>query len=223
VWMAGTMGCCECHNHKFDPYTMKDFYSLSAFFADIQEKPVGRQDQTPIMKPAQEAEVKKIDADIARFKAEIAKPDPALDEAQTRWEATADKTKLPKPVADALGVESAKRTPQQKEAIKNHYRGAVAPELESARKELAAAQGQRDGIMKTVPTTLISISGLPRVTRVLPRGNWLDDSGEIVQPAVPAFLGSVDTKGKRANRLDLARWLVSPDNPVTARVFVNRL
>jgi len=59
--------------------------------------------------------------------------------------------------------------------------------------------------------------------RVLPRGNWLDDSGEVVQPAVPAFLASLDTKGQRATRLELAKWIVSPDNPLTARVFVNRL
>src|SRR5207248_547241 len=38
VWMGATMGCAECHDHKFDPYTQKDFYSLAAFFADIQER-----------------------------------------------------------------------------------------------------------------------------------------------------------------------------------------
>ncbi|NQZ59739.1 MAG: DUF1553 domain-containing protein [Lentisphaeraceae bacterium] len=63
----------------------------------------------------------------------------------------------------------------------------------------------------------------PLVTRIFPRGNWQDESGEIVEPAVPEFLGKIDTKNKRANRLDLANWLVSKDNPLTARVFVNRL
>jgi hypothetical protein len=56
--------------------------------------------------------------------------------------------------------------------------------------------------------------------RILPRGNWLDDSGEIVQPALPGFLASGAEAG---NRLELARWIASPDNPLTARVFVNRL
>jgi hypothetical protein len=224
VWLASTMGCCECHNHKFDPFTTKDFYSFSAFFADVQEKAVGRQDQTPIMTPETEAAVKKLDAEIVRIKAEMAKPMPELDAGQAKWEekARAEKAKLPKPVADALAVEPAKRTPQQKQVLAAHYR-TIAPELEPLRKELAAVQGKRDGLMKNVPTTLVSTSVSPRVVRVLPRGNWLDDSGEVVQPAVPAFLAALDTKGKRATRLDLAKWLVSPDNPLTARVFVNRL
>jgi hypothetical protein len=59
--------------------------------------------------------------------------------------------------------------------------------------------------------------------RILPRGNWLDDSGTVVEPAVPAFLTTLDIKDRRANRLDLAKWLIAPDNPMTARVFVNRL
>src|SRR5262249_52378186 len=53
VWMGATMGCSECHDHKFDPYTTKDFYSFAAFFADIQELPVGRQRQTPLPTPEQ--------------------------------------------------------------------------------------------------------------------------------------------------------------------------
>ena len=47
VWLASTMGCAECHNHKFDPFTTKDFYSFEAFFADVKEAAVGRQEQTP--------------------------------------------------------------------------------------------------------------------------------------------------------------------------------
>jgi hypothetical protein len=63
---------------------------------------------------------------------------------------------------------------------------------------------------------------VPRETRILPRGNWMDDSGAVVEPAIPEFLGRVNTTG-RATRLDLANWLVSVDNPLTARVFVNRV
>src|SRR5439155_15517687 len=58
VWMAATMGCCECHNHKFDPYSTKDFYSFAAFFADVKETAVSRQEQTPIVSPGQADQVK---------------------------------------------------------------------------------------------------------------------------------------------------------------------
>ena len=44
VWMAATMGCCQCHDHKFDPFSTKDFYSMAAFFADVQEAAVGRRE-----------------------------------------------------------------------------------------------------------------------------------------------------------------------------------
>jgi hypothetical protein len=65
----------------------------------------------------------------------------------------------------------------------------------------------------------------PRVTRVLPRGNWLDESGPIVEPAIPVFLGNLETGGRRATRLDLANWLTTADRagPLTARVMANRL
>ena len=63
----------------------------------------------------------------------------------------------------------------------------------------------------------------PRMIRVLPRGNWMDDSGEVVEPQVPQFLGPIPAQDRRLTRLDLAAWLVDPDNPLTARVFVNRL
>ena len=72
--------------------------------------------------------------------------------------------------------------------------------------------------------TLITASREPRPTRVLPRGNWQDESGEVVEPATPQFLpGPRPTDGRRLTRLDLARWLVARDNPLTARAAMNRL
>jgi hypothetical protein len=86
-----------------------------------------------------------------------------------------------------------------------------------------ALQAQRDQIDAEMPTTLISIAIEPRDIRVLPRGNWLDESGPIVTPATPASLTKPEITDHRATRLDLARWLVDRENPLVARVFVNRL
>jgi hypothetical protein len=71
---------------------------------------------------------------------------------------------------------------------------------------------------------LVTEAWQPVTMRVLPRGNWQDDSGPVVEPAVPHFLpGYEPTAGKRLTRLDLAKWIVAPENPLTARVYVNRL
>ena len=56
---------------------------------------------------------------------------------------------------------------------------------------------------------MVSEAVTPADTRILARGNWMDESGEIVQPAIPGFLGKLDTGGRRATRLDLANWLVA--------------
>lgn len=230
AWMGATLGCAECHNHKYDPYSTRDFYRFAAFFADVSEVAVGRQAQTPILSPEQQAEIKKFDADIARLQGELAKSTPELEAAQVKWEESLKAKKetpkgLPKPVTDALAIEPAKRNAAQKQTIATHYRTQVAPETESLRKQLAQALADKDKIQKSVPTTLVAMAAAPRTVRILPRGNWLDETGEIVTPDVPAFLGTIapsDAKA-RATRLDLAKWLTSPDHPLTARVYVNRL
>lgn len=71
--------------------------------------------------------------------------------------------------------------------------------------------------------TVVTVAQTPVETRVLRRGNFQDDGGEVVQPEVPHFLPQIpDADGHRLTRLDLARWLVSRDNPLTARATMNR-
>ena len=59
------MACAQCHNHKFDPYTQKDFYSFAAFFADVSETAVGRQAQTKIPTAEQEKRIAAIELELA--------------------------------------------------------------------------------------------------------------------------------------------------------------
>ena len=82
------------------------------------------------------------------------------------------------------------------------------------------ALGYRGGKSPTV----VTVAWKPAETRVLGRGNWQDTNGEVVLPEVPHFLPQVpDADGRRLTRLDLAKWLVSPENPLTARVVMNRM
>src|SRR4029077_9329893 len=116
----------------------------------------------------------------------------------------------------------AKRSDPDRQAVSAFYRG-IAPEMEPVRKKLADLDRQKTELTNKMPKTLVTMATAHRVVRILPRGNWLNDSGDIVSPAIPAFLPAMDIKDRRANRLDLAKWLTDRKNPLVARVFVNRL
>ena len=163
IFMGVTLGCAECHDHKFDPFTQKDFYSFAAFFADVRDVPVGKQPTVQIPTSEQRQQIQQIDEEIAKLQKD------------------------------------------KKQA-----------------KRVAELRKQRAQILKQSPRTMISMRVNPRTMRILPRGNWLDDSGKVVQPATPPSLSSLAVKG-RASRLDLANWLTKKENPLFARVFVNRL
>ncbi len=129
---------------------------------------------------------------------------------------------LPDNVGDALRLPEPERTEAQQKIVLEHFKWA-APEFQAQMVKIAQLQLERDLLESSIPQVIATETIKPGETRVMPRGNWMDESGEIVQPSIPAFLGKLDTGGQRATRLDLANWLVSNDNPLTARVFVNRI
>ncbi len=169
VWLGSSMACAQCHDHKYDPFSMRDFYRFAAFFADIKEKGVqsdgGNEAPFPpfITLPTNEQQAQ-------------------LDEIEERLS----------------------NTP---------------PEAKEERESLLA---DKKRIEQSVRTSVVTETAEPRMMRVLDRGNWQDESGEVVEPHIPSFLGDLKTDG-RATRMDLAEWLTNRDNPLTARVFVNRL
>lgn len=115
------------------------------------------------------------------------------------------------------------RTAEQAQKLNEHYRS-IAPALESTRTELAATTAERKKLNDAILTTPITKSREPRTVRILHRGNWMDESGDVVLPTVPVALGGDITKDpRRLNRLDLANWLVAESNGLTARAFCNRM
>jgi len=97
------------------------------------------------------------------------------------------------------------------------------PGFEDARTFLEAGREERKQFLAPLAKCLVTEAAAPRTVRVLPRGDWLNETGEVVEPGVPAFLPQPKIEGRRLTRLDLAQWLVARDNPLTARVFANRM
>ena len=412
VWMGATMGCCECHDHKFDPYSIKDFYSFAAFFADVQDIPVGTQPTVKMPSRAQKEQRAQLDSLTASLQKRLDTQTPELDAELNAWATNLNaqlkstpKVWLPAELVDMKSVGGQKLTllPDQtvltsgpnpkhdtyrvflkpspgmlnglrletlrheslvrkslargngnfvlsgvtvthvrnadetevevglkdpitsyqqndwpianaldgkretgwavdghtkfdqdpaavfrfaapvqfaegdrllvelrQQAVELHnigrfrlmvstvanaplddntlgipsqftpfiakwpgsadnekaelakYFRSVAPSLNDARAQLAKAKSDRDVLEKAIPVTLVTQTQSPRQIRVLARGNWMDDSGEIVNPAVPHFLKQLGADSRKS-RLDLAQWFVDAENPLVARVYVNRL
>lgn len=222
VWMGATVGCAQCHDHKYDPYTIHDHYALGAFFADIADRgfsgntlPANRPPEISVYSLEQQQE-------LARLKTEMAL---VIDEeTQTQFESLESAQKK------LLARVKAAKTKEAKDALATEQKDLEQRISQLASKEKRDAfqklRKQRRSLEKQGRQTMITVSDEPRVMRVLPRGNWQDETGDVVLPAVPGFLGSVTpTAGERATRLDLANWLVDPEKGaggLTARVFANR-
>jgi len=117
-----------------------------------------------------------------------------------------------------------KRTPEQKEQLEKFFRETQVPEFAEVQKKAAELRKARDDYEKSLPNTMVmSEMAKPRETFIKVRGNY-DQDGDKVSAAVPTFLPQVNARadGQPLNRLDFARWLVSPEHPLTARVTVNR-
>jgi len=131
-----------------------------------------------------------------------------------------DEEGLPEEALAALKVPAARRTAEESKALAEYLVWA-SPEFQASEIALANLRARRDMLDAQIPRVVYSDRTEPEITRVLARGNFMDDSGEVVKPAIPAFLGKLPSANP--TRLDLANWLVSADNPLTARVFVNRM
>ncbi|MGL4419648.1 MAG: PSD1 and planctomycete cytochrome C domain-containing protein, partial [Gemmataceae bacterium] len=174
AWMGTSAACAQCHTHKYDPLTQKEYFELFAFFNSSADH--DQRDERPLLEFFTPDQVKK----RAALQATIAEIEKSL---------AGKKPEEMKPERESLAA--------KKKELKGIHPSTSVPIM----KELPAKQNRK--------------------TRIQLRGNY-QELGDEVQPGTPAVFPPLDAKAPR-DRLALARWLVDPKNPLTARVAVNRV
>lgn len=155
---------------------------------------------------------------IGRFRISI----PTTEDPSVQLEFNSS-TRIPEKVRKLVTVSKDKRTVEQQRKLDECFFN-QSEELSEIQSRQSIVNKEISEVRDAARTMLITQTVSPRMTKIRNRGDWMDESGETVQPAVPEFLPSnLDGTQKRLNRLDLAKWIVDPANPLTARTFVNRL
>jgi hypothetical protein len=131
---------------------------------------------------------------------------------------------LEKEFADLLAIPKAERDAKDKEELFGMFKK-IAPETAEARGAIDRARKAKQDYEASLPHCLVTVTNAkPNTVRILPRGNFLLETGDIVQPALPVYLAGAPKEGSaKLTRLDLANFLVAKDNPLTARVVMNRV
>ena len=204
TFLGMTFGCARCHDHKFDPVSTRDYYSLAGIFKSTRTMTVMKKPRMwhehPLASAEEEARKKAYDEQIAALKKRIA-------DHVSQGNAAARK---------ALGP--GKPLPKDAESL---YPGGVRAELASLRGALAELEKQP----VELPAAMGVAEGEVADLKIHIRGSFLN-LGEPAPRRFPrviaAAAGQPGIAPGSSGRLELARWLVSPDNPLAPRVLVNR-
>ncbi len=238
VFLGLTVGCARCHNHKYDPISQRDYYRLQAVFAATAPR-----DDFALAPPFEKA----VHASVAaEHKARVSRVKTEIDAVERPYRAkllSATMAKLPAEVRKALETDPEKRSVFEEDLLRSN-----AKKLAVEPKAMQAAMSPADRAVWTARTTLMSTlakagpepldaaSGMtesgPKAPPVYLRrkGNFKNPGGEVPpgllsvlnEPGkTPAFAPTA--AGTSGRRKAFAEWLTRPDNPLTARVIVNRI
>jgi len=227
VWLGATFNCTRCHDHKFDPHTRRDYYSLLAFFDRTVVDGSGGNPQNPpnlaVPTPEQtrrQAEAEAVLADAVRETERVEAAKFTREAGKSAADSPAAKD-LAREILDVLKTPPRDRDPGRLATLAAPWKESD-PAYFSVLEAQRRAKDARNAAAWAIPWVMVMDDGAPtRATRMLERGNYLKTGAEVPM-ALPSALVS-GAPLARTNRLDLAEWLVSPANPLTARVTVNRL
>jgi hypothetical protein len=184
TWMGTTMACAQCHDHKYDPLSQKEYFQVYAILNNTAD--ADRKDESPVVRipwgpvDAARAAIEKEVADVIAGIPELAKPE-------------------------------SKDNPEP-------------PELQPARKILEDLRGKLAATPAVTVPVLEELAGEKRrITKIQLRGNWQNLGDEVTEGVPAVFNPPPVAEGQRVDRVALAKWLVDPANPLTARVVVNRI
>jgi Protein of unknown function (DUF1553)/Protein of unknown function (DUF1549) len=242
TWLGLTMACAQCHDHKYDPITQVDYYSLLDAFNRVPETgtPQFFSSRIRVGAPFLELPTEEYKLKVADFDSQIAELEkeaaPIIDASFMGWRAglfldgePADGKGLPDDLTKLLRKPEAERSNEEKVSVETllrkyfdekvrssiQYKSPAINKLSDLRKQLA------DYKANSLPRVMIMSDDKPRESYVLSRGEYLKPTDKVTFNT-PSFLPPLPADAPR-NRLGFAQWLVSPEQPLTARVQINRM
>lgn len=230
LWLGLTVGCARCHDHKFDPISQREFYQLFALLNNCEEPALSfptehQSKEEPALLAEIEQVKKRLDDVIINSPGRRREWERSVRTEIAALEKSESSPKTLEVLADliaALDTAEDKRTDEQKKLVDDKFRPSDV-ERNVLEPQLVELQRRYKQLKSKITTTLVVREmKQPRPAFIHVRGDFLRVGASVV-PGTLAVLPALKSEGAQPTRLDLARWLVDPANPLTPRVTVNRI